>query len=62
MIGLVCTLLGKADINISSMQVGRMTPRGDALMLLSVDEPVPAPVVDTIRQQTHIASIKVIQL
>jgi D-3-phosphoglycerate dehydrogenase / 2-oxoglutarate reductase len=62
MIGLVGTLLGEADINISSMQVGRRTPRGRALMLLSVDEPVPPPVVDRIRQAANIETIKVIKL
>lgn len=62
MIGLVGTLLGEADINISSMQVGRRTPRGRALMLLSVDEPVPLPVVDRIRHAANIETIKVIKL
>ena len=61
-IGLVGTLLGEADINISSMQVGRRARRGQALMLLSVDEPVPAPVVDRIRQAASIETIKVIKL
>lgn len=62
MIGLVGTLLGEADINISSMQVGRRTRRGEALMLLSVDEPVPAEVVENIRHAASVASIKVIEL
>jgi D-3-phosphoglycerate dehydrogenase len=62
MIGLVGTLLGDSDINISSMQVGRRTPRGEALMILSVDEPVPPAVVEQIRQSLRIASIKVIKL
>ena len=62
MIGLVGTLLGQADINISSMQVGRRTRRGEALMLLSVDEPVPPEVVERIRQAANVATIKVIKL
>jgi D-3-phosphoglycerate dehydrogenase len=62
MIGLVGTLLGQADINISSMQVGRMARRGEALMLLSVDEPVPEEVVERIRQAASISTIKVIKL
>jgi D-3-phosphoglycerate dehydrogenase / 2-oxoglutarate reductase len=62
MIGLVGTVLGEADINISSMQVGRKTRRGDALMLLSVDEPIPPAVIERIRQAASIASIKVIKL
>jgi D-3-phosphoglycerate dehydrogenase / 2-oxoglutarate reductase len=61
-IGLVGTLLGQADINISSMQVGRMKPRGQALMLLAVDEPVPAAVVDRIREAASVEVIKVIKL
>lgn len=61
-IGLVGTLLGEADINISSMQVGRRTPRGEALMLLSVDEPVPSSVVERIRRTASMASIRVIKL
>jgi D-3-phosphoglycerate dehydrogenase len=62
MIGLVGTLLGQADINISSMQVGRKTRRGEALMLLSVDEPVPPAVVEHIRHAASVATIKVIKL
>ena len=61
-IGLVGTLLGEADINISSMQVGRIAPRGQALMLLSVDESVPPAVVERIRQAANIETIKVIKL
>jgi D-3-phosphoglycerate dehydrogenase / 2-oxoglutarate reductase len=61
-IGLVGTLLGQADINISSMQVGRRKPRGQALMLLSVDEPVPPAVVDRIREAASVEVIKVIKL
>jgi D-3-phosphoglycerate dehydrogenase len=61
-IGLVGTVLGQADINISSMQVGRRTRRGQALMLLAVDEPVPAEVLARIRTEANIASIKVISL
>jgi D-3-phosphoglycerate dehydrogenase / 2-oxoglutarate reductase len=61
-IGRVGMLLGEADINISSMQVGRRTPRGEALMLLSVDEPVPPSVVERIREAASIETIKVIKL
>jgi D-3-phosphoglycerate dehydrogenase / 2-oxoglutarate reductase len=61
-IGLVGTVLGQADINISSMQVGRQAPRGHALMLLAVDEPVPDEVLDRIRAAANIASIKTIKL
>ncbi len=61
-IGRVGTILGEADINISSMQVGRQTPRGRALMLLSVDEPIPAEVAARIRAQPKVGLLKVIKL
>ena len=40
LIGTVGTILGKADINISFMQVSRLEPRGRALMLLGLDGPI----------------------
>jgi D-3-phosphoglycerate dehydrogenase len=40
LIGTVGTLLGNADINISSMQLGRLEPRGPALLVLALDEPI----------------------
>jgi D-3-phosphoglycerate dehydrogenase len=40
-IGAVGTLLGRNNVNIASMQVGRGQPRGDAVMILAVDEEVP---------------------
>jgi D-3-phosphoglycerate dehydrogenase len=47
LIGAVGMLTGKADINISSMQVSRLKARGPALMVLALDEPLP----ETYRQQ-----------
>ena len=41
LVGRVGTLLGEHDVNISSMQVGRLHPRGEALMILTLDDPVP---------------------
>jgi D-3-phosphoglycerate dehydrogenase len=41
LVGRVGTVLGESDVNISSMQVGRLHPRGDALMILTLDDPVP---------------------
>lgn len=40
MIGTVGNITGKADINISSMQLARLEQRGRALMILALDEPL----------------------
>ncbi|MEW6034653.1 MAG: phosphoglycerate dehydrogenase [Chloroflexota bacterium] len=40
LIGAVGNVTGKADINISSMLVSRLQPRGQALMILGLDEPL----------------------
>ena len=39
-IGQLGSLLGKHNINIASMQVGRRIVRGDAVMVLSIDDPI----------------------
>jgi D-3-phosphoglycerate dehydrogenase len=41
LVGRVGTLLGEHNVNISSMQVGRLHPRGEALMILTLDDAVP---------------------
>lgn len=41
LIGAVGNITGKVDINISSMQLARLRPRGQALMILALDEPLP---------------------
>ncbi|MCC7371839.1 MAG: phosphoglycerate dehydrogenase [Chloroflexi bacterium] len=61
-IGTVGRLLGEADVNISSMQVGRSTARGRALMLLSVDDPIPPTVVSQLRGLDNFAAVKVLRL
>ena len=40
LIGAVGLVTGEADINISSMHVARLKPRGPALMVLRLDEPL----------------------
>jgi len=41
LIGAVGKVTGDADINISAMHVSRLKPRGQALMILALDEPLP---------------------
>ena len=49
-IGQIGSTLGKFNVNIASMQVGRKLVRGDAVMVLSIDDPLPEGVLDEITQ------------
>jgi D-3-phosphoglycerate dehydrogenase len=40
LVGAIGNITGKADINISSMHLSRLKPRGPALMILALDEPL----------------------
>ena len=49
-IGQIGTLLGSRDINIAFMHVGRRAPRGEAIMVLGVDEPIPDEVLEEVKR------------
>jgi len=61
-IGAIGTLLGQRNINIASMQVGRDRPRGDAVMILSVDDPVPESIQAEIRRIPGMADVLTVTL
>ncbi|MDQ7844345.1 MAG: phosphoglycerate dehydrogenase [Armatimonadota bacterium] len=58
MIGKVGTLLGNADVNIASMQVGRDAPRGRAVMVLGLDDPVPEELLEALRRIDGIVDVR----
>jgi D-3-phosphoglycerate dehydrogenase len=62
MIGLIGQTLGAADVNISAMHVGRSAPRADALMILALDDDVPAEVEEAIRSQESVVELWTIRL
>ncbi len=47
-IGKLGSLLGANNVNIASMQVGRRIVRGEAVMVLSIDDPIPAELLSSI--------------
>jgi D-3-phosphoglycerate dehydrogenase len=53
-IGRASTILGKNNINIAGMQVGRINPGEQAIMVLNVDSEVPAEVMEEIRSMPGI--------
>ncbi|MCU0518885.1 MAG: phosphoglycerate dehydrogenase [Oscillatoria sp. Prado101] len=54
-IGKIGSLLGSFNVNIASMQVGRKIVRGDAVMVLSLDDPLPDGILTEI---TKVAGIR----
>jgi len=53
MIGKIGTVLGRNDINIAFMNLGRREKKGEAMVILSVDSPVPPAVVAELQQATE---------
>ena len=51
-VGTVGNALGKAQVNIAGMQVARNHAGGAALMVITVDSPVPAEVLSSLAEQT----------
>jgi D-3-phosphoglycerate dehydrogenase / 2-oxoglutarate reductase len=62
MIGKIGTVLGRHDINIAFMNLGRRAKKGEAMVILSVDSPVPAPVVEELRIATEATFIQALHL
>ena len=61
-IGPCCMVLGKNDINISGMQVGRSEIGGVTMMVLNVDSEVSAPILEEVRSVPGILNAKLVTL
>ncbi len=61
-VGPVCVLLGKYNINISNMQVGKVDVGSESLMILAVDDLVPAKVMKEVAESDGIISARFMQL
>jgi len=61
-IGAVGKITGDADINISYMHLSRLKPRGQALMILALDEPLKEKQIQQILALPDINSAKVVKL
>lgn len=61
-IGKIGTLLGEHGVNIADMRVGRHSPHGEAVMVISVDEDVDAAVRQRLERLVGITSVHWIKL
>lgn len=62
MIGSIGTIMGKHEINIGSMNLGRSEKKGEAMVILSLDSAVPDQVLEEIKQATEATFIRAIQM
>jgi D-3-phosphoglycerate dehydrogenase len=60
--GRIGSMLGTADVNISAMHLARSEPRADALMILALDDDVPAGVAEAIRAEDAVLDLWLIHL
>jgi D-3-phosphoglycerate dehydrogenase len=61
-VGRFGTILGEHDVNIASMQVGRDGPRGNAMMILAVDDQVGADVLTRLREVDGMSDLRYVEL
>jgi len=61
-IGPCCMILGRNNINIAGMQVGRITRGGEAIMVLNIDSEVNDGILDEIRSVDGIIDAKLVVL
>ena len=61
-IGAVGTVAGRHNINISFMEVGRLSLRGRAMMILGLDDPIPPAVLEEIKALPQIYDARLVTL
>jgi D-3-phosphoglycerate dehydrogenase len=61
-VGAVGTILAEAGINISSLELSRLSERGDAMMFISVDDAVEESVLHRLRSVDGVVSAQVVEL
>jgi D-3-phosphoglycerate dehydrogenase len=61
-IGRLGTILGEADVNIANMAVSRNRPRSRALMVLTLDNPIPPEVLERIQDEPGLLDPRAISL
>ena len=61
-VGAVGTVAGQYNINISFMKVGRLSPRGRAMMVLGLDDVVPPKAIEEIQALSHVYSARLVEL
>jgi D-3-phosphoglycerate dehydrogenase len=62
MVGVFGAVLGRHGVNIAGMAVGRRERAGQAIVALTLDDPVPPAALEEIRRQVDLADARLIRL
>lgn len=62
MIGRFGTVLGTHNVNIAGMHLGRRQARGEAVMLMQIDDPITAEGLEELRAMTGLIEIRLVKL
>lgn len=54
----ISSILGRENVNIAQMVVGRESARGNAVSILRVDDPVPPAILDEIRKALNVPNVR----
>ena len=60
-IGRIGTALGEAGVNIGTFHLGRRSAGGEAILLLSVDQPVPEPLLWSLCRLPGVRKVKLLE-
>ena len=61
-VGAVGTILADAGVNISSLELSRLSARGEAMMFVSIDDPIDAAVLAGVRNAPGMVDVRVVEL
>ena len=61
-IAAISTLLARHDVNIAGIELGRDRPRGHAVMLMEIDDPVDTELLDEVRETAMLDQLRQVRL
>jgi D-3-phosphoglycerate dehydrogenase len=61
-VGAVGTVLAQARINISSLELSRLSEHGEAMMFVSVDDPLDEALLERIRATSGMTEVELVEL
>ena len=61
-IAAISTLLARNDVNIAGIELGRDRPRGHAVMLMEIDDPVSAELLEEVRETAMLDQLRQVRL